>query len=77
MDNIFDLIKDIKPVNKKIMKEAEGYQLSLAKPPRSLGYLEDISIRLSGITGKINNNMDRRSLIVFASDNGVTAEHVS
>lgn len=75
--DIIEKIKKIKKVNLNAMEEARKYQLSLAKPPRSLGVLEDISIRLAGITSNIFNHVDKRCLLVFASDNGVVCENVS
>lgn len=62
---------------KTAMEEAEKYQQSLAKPPKSLGKLEDISVKLAGITGKVHNKIEKKHLFVFAADNGVTAEGVS
>lgn len=50
---------------------------NLAKPLGSLGQLEDIAIKLSGITGDISNPMKNRQLIVMSSDNGVVEEGVS
>ncbi len=43
----------------------------------SLGKLEEISIQLAGITGKVINEMKRSRLIVLARDNGVVAEGVA
>ena len=71
------IINSVKPLNKSAMDEAKKYQARLAKPPGSLGVLEDISIQLAGITGKVHNTIDKKHLLVFASDNGVTEEGVS
>lgn len=59
------------------MTAARHRQAQLAKPPGSLGVLEDLSVQLAGITGKVQNRMDRTHLLVFAADNGVVAEGVS
>ena len=40
-------------INDAAMRRAEERQAKLAKPPGSLGKLEDISIRLAGITGSV------------------------
>jgi len=56
-------------------KPASGREL--AKPPGSLGKLEDYSIRLAGITGNVKNEIEKCRVIVLAADNGVTAEGVS
>ena len=50
---------------------------SWPSPPGSLGRLEDLSIQVAGITGKLHNRMERKHLLVFAADNGVVAEGVS
>ena len=59
------------------MTAAEEYQARLAKPPGSLGRLEEISIQLAGITGRVHNALIKKQLLVFAADNGVVAEGVS
>ena len=59
------------------MEAARRRQDALAKPPRSLGRLEDLSIQLAGITGKVQNTMGKTHLLVFAADNGVVEEGVS
>lgn len=63
--------------DERAMAAARERQLSLAKPPRSLGRLEDISVQIAGITGKLYNRADRRRVLVFASDNGIVAEGVA
>ena len=67
----------IKPADEAVMEEARQRQAQLAKPPGSLGKLEDISIRLSGMTGRVHNKMDRCRIIVLCADNGVVAEGVA
>ncbi len=74
---IKSLIDEIKPLDVTAMDEARKYQQRLAKPPGSLGKLEDISIQLAGISGKVHNNIERKHLLVFAADNGVVSEGVS
>ena len=68
---------NISAPNEQAMKLARERQAKLAKPPGSLGRLEDISVQLAGITGKVCNHMERKRLLVFAADNGVAAEGVS
>ncbi|MGI5976619.1 MAG: nicotinate-nucleotide--dimethylbenzimidazole phosphoribosyltransferase [Candidatus Limivicinus sp.] len=71
------LISSVKPLDKDAMREAEKIQLTLAKPPGSLGKLEDISVRLAGITGKVHNEVKDQHILVFAADNGVLEEGVA
>ena len=58
------LISSIKPLDQEAMEQARQRQMSLAKPPESLGRLEDLSIQLSGITGSVHNSMDHPHLLV-------------
>ena len=67
----------IAPADNAAMEKARQRQAELAKPPGSLGKLEDYSIRLAGITGKVKNEIEKCRVIVLAADNGVTAEGVS
>jgi len=60
-----------------VMDAARKRQAELAKPPGSLGRLEDLSVQLAGITGQVKNTLDRKELLVFCSDNGVVEEGVS
>ena len=71
------LVRAVQPLDQKAMLAAEAYQARLAKPPGSLGRLEELSVQLAGITGKVHNELPRKQLLVFAADNGVVAEGVS
>ncbi len=59
------------------MDAARKRQAELAKPPGSLGRLEDLSVQLAGITGQVKNTFNRKELLVFCADNGVVEEGVS
>ncbi len=72
-----ECIAAVRPLDESAMEQARQRQESLAKPPRSLGRLEELSIQLAGITGKIHNTIERKHLLVFAADNGVVAEGIS
>ena len=67
----------IEPLDEAAMIAARARQAQLAKPPGSLGRLEDLSVQLAGITGKVHNIIEKKHLLVFAADNGVVAEGVS
>ncbi len=71
------LVREVLPLDRSAMTAAEEYQARLAKPPGSLGQLEEISIQLAGITGRVHNALNKKQLLVFAADNGVVAEGVS
>lgn len=74
---IQNTIAAIQPLKETAMAQARARQASLAKPPCSLGRLEELSIQLAGITGKVQNTVETRRIVVFCADNGVCAEGVS
>ena len=76
-EKIEALVRAVQPLDQKAMLAAEAHQARLAKPPGSLGRLEELSVQLAGITGKVHNELPRKQLFVFAADNGVVAEGVS
>ena len=76
-EKIEALVRAVQPLDQKVMLAAEAHQARLAKPPGSLGRLEELSVQLAGITGKVHNELPRKHLLVFAADNGVVAEGVS
>lgn len=71
------LLDAIRPLDEQAMEEARRRQAQLAKPPGSLGRLEDLSVQLAGITGQVCSRVDKKHLLVFAADNGVVEEGVS
>ena len=75
--SLADVLSAIKPLDAAAMDAARARQARLAKPPHSLGRLEDISVQLAGITGCVGSPVDRRRVLIFAADNGVVAEGVA
>lgn len=71
------IIESVKPLDEAAMTAAAKRQENLAKPPGSLGRLEDLSVQVAGITGKIYNRIEKKQLLVFSGDNGVVEENVS
>lgn len=67
----------ISPADNVAKQKAQARLDILAKPPGSLGGLEEIAVTLAGITGKTNNLLAKRRVIVLAADNGVVEEGVS
>ena len=70
-------VRAVAPLDRSAMTAAEEHQARLAKPSGSLGRLEELSIQLAGITGRVHNALNKKQLLVFAADNGVVAEGVS
>lgn len=75
---LYELIRKIPPVDEKAIAEARDRQAYLAKPPGSLGTLEDISVKIAGITGKaVGNDVTKQCIAVMSADNGVVEEGVA
>ena len=74
---LFEKTKSIKPADRQAILKAKARQDSLAKPPGSLGGLEDMSVRIAGMTGQVVNRIGRGCVAVFCADNGVAREGVS
>ena len=77
MERLNRIIGMVKPLDDAAMEAARRRQADLAKPPGSLGRLEDLSVQMAGITGKIHNVIEKKHLLVFAADNGVVAEGIA
>lgn len=67
----------IRPADDGAMARAAVYQGTLAKPPGSLGELENIYIRLCGVGGTLHPACRPCRVIVLCADNGVADEGVS
>ena len=75
---LFELIGEIKGLDEDAMKAAKERQDYLAKPPGSLGRLEDIAVKIAGITGKpVGNDVTRQCVAIMCADNGVVEEGVA
>lgn len=59
------------------MLDAKDKLDNLIKPIGSLGVLEDIAIKMAGITGKVHNELKKKCIVIFSSDNGVCEEGVA
>ena len=71
------LLSAIPEPDRQAMDDASAHQARLAKPPGSLGRLEKLAVQLAGAAGQLHPAFPRKHLLVFAADNGVTAEGVS
>ncbi|NWJ94733.1 MAG: nicotinate-nucleotide--dimethylbenzimidazole phosphoribosyltransferase [Chloroflexi bacterium] len=70
-------LQAIKPLDETAMTAARQRQNRLTKPEGSLGRLEELSIKIAGITGVAQPSVKRKAIIVMAGDHGVVAEGVS
>ncbi len=77
-EKIAELAAAIDPCDQTAMDQARERQVTLAKVPGSLGTLEDISVRLAGITGKVKDiDVTRQCIAIFSADNGVVKSGVA
>ena len=68
---------DIPPLDEAAAARARGRQDTLTKPQGSLGMLEDLSVRLAAITGRIDPPLERAVVFTLAGDHGVAEDGVS
>ena len=72
-----EYINSIESVDEKVKDKAKKRMDNLAKPPGSLGKLEDIAIQYASITGEVRNHIKKKGVIIFSGDNGVYEEGIS
>jgi nicotinate-nucleotide--dimethylbenzimidazole phosphoribosyltransferase len=66
-----------KTLNQEAFTAAKDRLLNQAKPPGSLGIMEDISARLAAIKGTIDVHLTNKRIVTCAGDHGVTQEGIS
>jgi nicotinate-nucleotide--dimethylbenzimidazole phosphoribosyltransferase len=72
-----ETIGKIGALDRGAMEQAQKHLDSLIKPPGSLGILEEIAVRLAGITGVPRPSIEDKVIIVMGGDHGVVEEGVS
>lgn len=77
MNLLKETLDKIKVVDLEAMTLTRAKWDNLVKPVGSLGQLEEMTIRLAGMTGNIHNKLDKKAIVVMCSDNGVVDEGVS
>lgn len=77
MEELSVLLKSIGDLDAQAMSAARARQDVLTKPQGSLGVLEQISIRLAGITGLPLPVEYQKTVVVMAGDHGVVEAGVS
>ena len=75
--NLNELCRQMEPPDESAMAQAKARWDSIAKPLHGLGRLEDMIVRIAGITGTADVELSRKGVLVFCADNGVVAEGVS
>ncbi len=77
MDKIQETVSKIGSLDLDRMQKAQAKLDNLTKPHGSLGRLEELAKQIVGITGDINSKLNKKTIIVMASDHGVVDEGVS
>ncbi len=72
-----EVISRIGDLDARAMEAARQRLDSLTKPQGSLGMLEEVAVKLAGITGEVFPPLEPRAVVVMAGDHGVVAEGVS
>lgn len=72
-----EAIAKIQPLDEKAMEIAQKRWDNIAKPLHSLGKMEDMVIRIAGMTGNANVDISKRALVAMCADNGVVEEGVT
>ena len=77
-DRIWELAREVRPLDEGAVIRARERHLALTKPPGSLGRLEEIGARLAGMSGKIPPPVpESPAVVICAGDHGVLARGVS
>ncbi|MGQ9482768.1 nicotinate-nucleotide--dimethylbenzimidazole phosphoribosyltransferase [Chloroflexus sp.] len=77
MDLVQSTINQIGPLDDRAATAVRRRQDTLTKPAGSLGRLEELSIRIAGITGRERPRLTNPAVIVMAADHGVARQGVS
>jgi nicotinate-nucleotide--dimethylbenzimidazole phosphoribosyltransferase len=77
MKRLIEVTSRIRPLDGAAMKAARTHLDQLTKPQESLGRLEELAIKLAGITGQERPRFPHKGVIVMAADHGVASEGVS
>ena len=76
-DSLSRILKEMKPLDRKAMEAARARQDELTKPRGSLGRLEELSIKIAGIKGKMLSGFDHKTIVTMAADHGVVGAGVT
>ena len=77
MERLKKFQAEIKSLNISSMESCKNILDSRMKPEKSLGILEELAIKVAGITGQPLNTLKRGCHFIASADNGVIEEGVS
>jgi len=70
-------LSQIRELDREAMAKNQARLDILTKPPGSLGVLEEISLKLAGITGNPMPTIGDKAVVVMAGDHGIVQEGVA
>ena len=77
-DRVRELAAEVSPIDEAAAERARERHLSLTKPPGSLGELEQLGVRLSGMAGEVPPPVSENpAVVICAGDHGVLERGVS
>ncbi len=77
-DRVRELAEEVRHPNEDTVARARERHLTLTKPPGSLGRLEELGARLSGMAGEVPPPVpENPAVVICAGDHGVLARGVS
>ena len=68
-------MSQIPELNKEIMEACQLYVDNLIKPLHSLGKLEEMAVRIAGITGEVKPSYLNKAIVIFGGDTAVDGEN--
>lgn len=68
-------MSSIPKLNEDVMKACQLYVDNLIKPIHSLGKLEEMAVRIAGITGIVKPSYLSKALVIFGGDTAVDGEN--
>lgn len=74
---IMDRIKNIMPLDRQAMQEAQNRWNQVAKPLHSLGKFEKMIVKIAGIAGSADFGLSKKCVVVMCADNGVVQEKIT
>ncbi|MGL4980303.1 MAG: nicotinate-nucleotide--dimethylbenzimidazole phosphoribosyltransferase [Fusobacteriaceae bacterium] len=77
MNRVEKILTEIKEIDYSFCKNMEQKLDSKMKPLKSLGVLEELAIKIAGITRNIEYEIDKTLHIVVSADNGIVEEGIS
>jgi len=74
---LHNIVEEIKPLDKAIIKKSKEHWDNIGKPIEGLGLLEELLTKIAGIQENEYIEISKRAVVVMCADNGVVEEGVT